>query len=213
MVKIAPSILAADFTKLAEEITAIEKAGADIIHLDVMDGHFVPNLTFGLPIIKQIRKITDLPFDVHLMVTNPEDFFKPLAEIGVQYISFHPETVYHAHRQINLIKEYGIKAGIVLNPGTSLSYVDSLIQEVDFILLMSVNPGFGGQKFITSTFSKLTKLEELREKHNPQMLIEIDGGVNNLNAHDLVAGGADMLVAGSYVFNGNYREQINSLRE
>ena len=213
MVKIAPSILAADFTKLAEEITAIEKAGADIIHLDVMDGHFVPNLTFGLPIIKQIRKITDLPFDVHLMVTNPEDFFKPLAEIGVQYISFHPETVYHAHRQINLIKEYGIKAGIVLNPGTSLSYVDSLIQEVDFILLMSVNPGFGGQKFITSTFSKLTKLEELREKHNPQMLIEIDGGVNNLNARDLVAGGADMLVAGSYVFNGNYREQINSLRE
>lgn len=212
MIKIAPSLLAADFTKLAEEVKAIEEAGADVLHLDVMDGHFVPNLTFGLPIIKQLKQITKLPLDVHLMVTNPEDYFQPLAEIGVQYVSFHPETVYHLHRQISSLKELNIKAGLALNPATPLSLLDSIFEELDFVLLMSVNPGFGGQKFIPSSLTKLQQLNLLKLERNKELLIEIDGGVNAEKAALLAEIGVDILVAGSYVFKGDYKQRINSLR-
>lgn len=213
MVKIAPSILAADFTKLADEIKKIEKAGADMLHLDVMDGHFVPNLTFGLPVIKQIRQITDLPLDVHLMVTNPEMYIDPLGEIGVQYISFHPETVYHLDRLITQIQVKGINAGLAINPGTPVGVVESIIDILDFVLLMSVNPGFGGQNFIRRTFDKIDQLNKLKANVNESLLIEIDGGVDDKTSTELIARGADLLVAGSYIFKGNYKERIESIRE
>lgn len=213
MVKIAPSILAADFTNLADEINKITKAGADILHLDVMDGHFVPNLSFGFPVIKQIRQITDLPLDVHLMVTNPEMYIEPLSEIGVQYISFHPETVYHLDRLVNQIQVRGIQAGLAINPGTPIGAVESIIDMLDFVLLMSVNPGFGGQKFIKRTLDKIDQLNKLKVNVNESLLIEIDGGVDNKTSTELIARGVDLLVAGSYIFKGNYKDRIESIRE
>lgn len=213
MIKIAPSILSADFTKLAEEIKSIENSGADIIHLDVMDGHFVPNLTFGIPIIKQIRTLTKLPLDVHLMVTNPEEYLTKLGEIGVQYVSFHQETVFHIHRQLSLLKTLGIKAGLAINPGTSIDLIEPVIDILDFVLIMSVNPGFGGQAFIPKSLKKIEKLKSMKNLYNPKLEIEVDGGVNNLNSPQLISAGADILVAGSYIFKGNYKERIESIRE
>ncbi|MBT3168707.1 MAG: ribulose-phosphate 3-epimerase [Candidatus Cloacimonetes bacterium] len=210
--KIAPSLLSADFVNLEKEIELVQNAGANILHLDVMDGHFVPNLTFGLPIIRQIKKIAKIPLDVHLMVTNPEIYLEPLANLGIEYISIHQETVLHLHRQILLLKERGVKAGIALNPATPVATILPIISELDFVLLMSVNPGFGGQNFLPLVYNKIQKLREFTKIQNPSLEIEIDGGVNGENAKSLVKMGADILVAGSFVFgNSDYKKQIQKL--
>jgi len=213
MVKIAPSLLAADFTNLEKEIKAITDAGADILHLDVMDGHFVPNLTFGLPVIKQIREISTIPLDVHLMVTNPVQYFEILAKWKIEYISFHQETEFHIHRQLDVLKKLGVKAGIALNPATPVETVFPVLQDIDFILLMSVNPGFGGQKFLPLVYDKITRIRKEAVRVGHKIEIEVDGGVNDVNAAELKAKGADIFVAGSYVFGSNdYKQKIASLR-
>ncbi len=209
--KIAPSILSADFLNLANELQKIQAAGADIIHLDVMDGHFVPNLTFGLPIIRQIRKMTDIPLDVHLMVTNAEDYLAELIEMKIDYVSFHQETVYHAHRQLAILREKGVKAGIALNPATPVQTLLPIISDLDFVLLMSVDPGFGGQKFLPLVFPKIEILRQNAAKE--KLEIEVDGGINSENAKKLSKNGVDILVAGSFIFSKkDYRKQIESLR-
>lgn len=213
-IKIAPSILSADFLNLEKELKSIEEAGADIVHLDVMDGHFVPNLTFGLPIIEQIRQSTDLPVDVHLMVTNPELYLPKLGQLKIDYVSFQQETVFHLHRQIRVLKDLNVKAGIALNPATPVSTIFPIIADLDFVLIMSVNPGFGGQEFLPLVYDKISQLRNFAASRNPQLKIEVDGGVNNKNAPLLAEAGVDILVAGSYIFSGgNYADQINSLRE
>lgn len=209
-VKIAPSILSADFMNLQKEIESIERAGADLIHLDIMDNHFVPNLTFGFPIIKQISKITNIPLDVHLMVTNPEDCIKKLSSVPIKYLSFHIEVAPHTNRIVQQIKSFGKKAGVVLNPSTPISQLKNIIQDVDFVLLMSVNPGFGGQSFLPVVYEKIEELKVYREKY--QFLIEVDGGVSNINSTDLINSGVDILVVGSYIFKSeNYKQQIQKL--
>lgn len=211
-IKIAPSLLSADFGKLKEEIEAIQASGADILHLDVMDGHFVPNLTFGLPVIKCIKKYATIPLDVHLMVTNPDFFIQPLSEIGVDYISFHAETEYHINRLLNKIKEKNIKAGIVLNPATNWNTIEYIADIMDFILIMTVNPGFGGQSFISNCLEKISIINKYRKVRNLNYEIEVDGGVTNLNASSIINAGADILVAGSYIFNSqDYAEKVRSL--
>jgi len=213
MVKIAPSILSADFLNLQKEIEAVQKAGADILHLDVMDGHFVPNLTFGMPIIKQIKEIAAIPLDVHLMVSNPAEYLELLGKWNIDYVSFHQEAENHLHRQIHVLKEHGVKAGIALNPATPIETILPVLPDLDFVLLMSVNPGFGGQSFIPNVYDKISKLKEFTTDINPNLEIEVDGGVNNENTHDLQKNGADILVAGSYIFkSNNYSQQISSLR-
>ncbi|HPR16888.1 MAG TPA: ribulose-phosphate 3-epimerase [Candidatus Cloacimonadota bacterium] len=213
MVKIAPSLLSADFMNLAKEIEAVQKAGADILHLDVMDGHFVPNLTFGLPIIKQIKEIAAIPLDVHLMITNPANYLEILGKWNIEYVSFHQETEFHIHRQIHVLKNAGVKAGIALNPATPVESIFPVLPDLDFVLLMSVNPGFGGQSFLPLVYDKIRKLKQQAEICNPKLEIEVDGGVNNQNASELIANGVDILVAGSYVFGSdNYRAKIESLK-
>ncbi len=212
MIKIAPSLLSADFTNLNQEIHKVQEAGADILHLDVMDGHFVPNLTFGLPIIKQIKQISEIPLDVHLMVTNPEIYLEKLIEWKIEYVSIHQETVFHLHRQISFLRSKNIKAGIALNPATPVEMIFPMIPELDFVLLMSVNPGFGGQKFLPLVYDKIRKLREFSDQKNPDLEIEVDGGVNDKNAKKLIESGTDVLVSGSYIFGSNdYKEQINRL--
>lgn len=198
--KIAPSLLAADFSRLAEEVRDIETGGADYLHLDVMDGHFVPNLSFGVPVIKALRKKTNLPFDVHLMVDYPEDYLDGLQECRAAMVSFHVEAVQHADRMIHNIRDRGIKAGAALNPGTSLSTLDEILPLLDFVLIMSVNPGFGGQKFIPYSLDKISRLKKRISSLGKDILIEVDGGVNEKNAPLLRDAGADILVAGSSVF-------------
>ena len=213
MTKIAPSLLSADFTNLKQEINKVQEAGADILHLDVMDGHFVPNLTFGLPIIKQIKQISKIPLDVHLMVTNPEIYLDILAEWKIEYVSIHQETVFHLHRQISFLRLKNVKAGIALNPATPIETIFPIISELDFVLLMSVNPGFGGQKFLPLVYDKIRKLREFSNQKNPELEIEVDGGVNDKNAKSLIEAGTDILVSGLYIFGGeNYKEQIDRLR-
>lgn len=200
IIEIAPSILSADFTKLGEEIACVEKAGASYIHIDVMDGHFVPNLTMGPFIVKQIRKVTKLPIDVHLMIENPDNFIGAFAEAGADMISVHPEAVYHLHRTISYIKSSGSKAGAVLNPATPLSAIEEIIDDLDYVLLMSVNPGFGGQAFIQSSLDKLHRLRNMIRSRGLSVKIEIDGGISVDNVVDVVKAGAEILVAGSSVF-------------
>lgn len=200
MVEIAPSILSADFRRLGEEIATVERAGASYIHIDVMDGHFAPNLTVGPFIVEWVRKATKLPIDAHLMIENPDNFIGAFARAGANMISVHPEATYHLDRTLNLIRQAGCRAGVVLNPATPLAMIEEVIAEVDYVLLMSVNPGFSGQKFIPSSLDKLRRLRDLiRMKFSPAR-IEIDGGVGPGNAAEVVAAGAEILVAGSSVF-------------
>lgn len=213
MTKIAISILNADFNNLQQEILKIQDAEADILHLDVMDGHFVPNLTFGLPIIKQIKDISKIPLDVHLMVSNPQNYLEILADWGIEYVSIHQEVVHHLHRQISVLKSNKVKAGIALNPTTPVETILPILPELDFVLLMSVNPGFGGQKFLPLVYKKITELRNVAASINPDLEIEVDGGVNSDNAPKLVEAGVDILVSGSYIFkSSDYKKQILSLR-
>ncbi len=200
MVEIAPSILSADFRRLGEQIALVEEAGASYIHIDVMDGHFAPNLTVGPFIVEWVRKATKLPIDAHLMIENPDDFVGAFARAGANMISVHPETTYHLDRTLKRIRQAGCQAGVVLNPATPLLMIEEVVAEVDYVLLMSVNPGFSGQKFIPSSLDKLRRLRDLiRMKFSPAR-IEIDGGVGPDNAAEIVAAGAEILVAGSAVF-------------
>jgi ribulose-phosphate 3-epimerase len=200
MVEIAPSILSADFRRLGEQIATVEHAGASYIHVDVMDGHFVPNLTVGPFVVEWVRKATKLPIDAHLMIENPDNFIGAFARAGANMISVHPETTYHLDRTVNYIRQAGCQAGVVLNPATPLAMIEEVVAEVDYVLLMSVNPGFSGQKFIPSSLDKLRRLRDLiRMKFSPAR-IEIDGGVGPGNAAEVVAAGAEILVAGSHVF-------------
>ena len=213
MVKIAPSILSADFARLGEEIKDVERGGADYIHVDVMDGHFVPNITIGSLIVEAIRPVTKLPLDVHLMIENPDQYVEAFAKAGADYITVHVEACRHLHRTIQLIKSTGVKAGVVLNPATPVDSLKHIIEDVDMVLLMSVNPGFGGQKFISSVLPKIRQVKELADSLNPDLEIEVDGGVNEETAKLVIEAGANVLVAGSAVFNKEDREAaIASLR-
>ncbi|WP_433957730.1 ribulose-phosphate 3-epimerase [Cytobacillus horneckiae] len=213
MVKIAPSILSADFSKLGEEIKDVEQGGADYIHVDVMDGHFVPNITIGPLIVDAIRPITKLPLDVHLMIENPDQYIEAFAKAGADYITVHVEACQHLHRTIHLIKSFGIKAGVVLNPATPVQSIKHVLEDIDMVLLMTVNPGFGGQKFITSVLPKIAEVKQLIEAGDLQVEIEVDGGVNEETAKLCMEAGADVLVAGSAVYNKENRaEAIAAIR-
>jgi len=212
-VLIAPSILSADFSRLCEEIQAVEEAGADIIHLDIMDGHFVPNITIGPVVLSSLRKCTDLPFDCHLMIENPDRFIEAFADAGADMISVHQEACTHLDRSLNLIRENGAKAGIVFNPATGMDQLRYTTDLVDYILLMSVNPGFGGQKFIPGSLGKLRDLTKLLDELKLDVQIEIDGGIRPENAGDVIEAGARILVAGSAIFhNPPYGEVISRMR-
>ncbi|MGG2095846.1 ribulose-phosphate 3-epimerase [Bacillus sp. S13(2024)] len=201
MIKIAPSILSADFSRLGEEIKDVEKGGADYIHVDVMDGHFVPNITIGPLIVEAIRPITSLPLDVHLMIENPDQYIPTFAKAGADIITVHVEACPHLHRTIQLIKSHGIKAGVVLNPHTPVSMIEHVLGDIDIVLLMTVNPGFGGQKFIHSVLPKIKQVADMVRERNLQVEIEVDGGVNIETAKLCVEAGANVLVAGSAVYN------------
>jgi ribulose-phosphate 3-epimerase len=213
MVKIAPSILSADFSKLGEEILAVEKGGADYIHIDVMDGHFVPNITIGPLIVDAIRPITKLPLDVHLMIENPDQYIEAFAKAGADYITVHVEASRHLHRTIQNIKSYGVKAGVVLNPATPVESIQHIIGDIDMVLLMSVNPGFGGQKFIPEVLPKIRKVKEMADQKGLDIEIEIDGGVNSETAKLCMEAGANVLVAGSAIYNEeDYAKAISLIR-
>jgi len=199
-VLLAPSLLAANFLKLEKEIEMVNESQADLFHVDVMDGHFVPNLTFGFFIIKQIKSVAKKPLDVHLMISNPDLYLDAYKDAGADWLSVHYETCPHLHSSVNRIKKLGLKAGVVINPHNPVSLLRDIIPDADFVLLMSVNPGFGGQKFIESTYRRLQELSELKDKMNPALLIEVDGGVDTSNAGMLTKAGANILVAGSAVF-------------
>lgn len=201
MVKIAPSILSADFARLGDEIKDVEAGGADYIHVDVMDGHFVPNITIGPLIVEAIRPVTKLPLDVHLMIENPDQYIEAFAKAGADYITVHVEASRHLHRTIQFIKSTGVKAGVVINPATPVESLKHIIEDLDMVLLMSVNPGFGGQKFISSVLPKIRQVKEMADEVNPNLEIEVDGGVNEETARLCVEAGATVLVAGSAVFN------------
>ncbi len=203
MFKLAPSILSADFAKLGKSVEEVEKGGADLLHIDVMDGHFVPNISFGSAVMKSLNKSTSLNYDVHLMIENPGDYIQDFLCEKTEYITVHQEACIHAHRIIQKIKSLGVKAGISLNPATPLCMLEEIIEEVDLVLIMSVNPGFGGQKFIPSSLDKIKRLSELRKEKNLNFKIEVDGGVTLENAADIAAAGADILVAGSAVFGAD----------
>lgn len=214
MIKIAPSILSADFSRLGEEIKAIDSAGADYVHVDVMDGHFVPNITIGPLIVDAIRPVTELPLDVHLMIENPDLYVPGFAAAGADIIVVHAEAVRHLHRTVQLIKSLGKKAGVSLNPATSLSALDIILPDLDLVLLMTVNPGFGGQSFIESCLPKIAALRQRIESLGLPIELEVDGGVKVENIEQIAAAGADVFVAGSAVFGADdYRATISQLKD
>jgi ribulose-phosphate 3-epimerase len=200
MIEIAPSILSADFTRLGEQIATVEEAGASYIHVDVMDGHFVPNMTIGPFIVEWVRRATKLPIDAHLMIEDPDKFISAFAKAGANMLSVHPEATYHLHRTLNYIREAGCQAGVVLNPATPLAMIEDVLDDVDYVLLMSVNPGFGGQKFIGNSLDKLRRLREMILLRGARARVEIDGGVGPDTIGQVVAAGAEILVIGSAIF-------------
>ncbi|EKU50424.1 ribulose-phosphate 3-epimerase [Staphylococcus massiliensis] len=213
MTQILPSLLACDFLNLNQELTRLEEAGVDALHFDVMDGQFVPNISIGLPILEAVRKGTSLPIDVHLMIEQPETYIEAFKEAGADMISVHVEATNHIHRAIQLIHDYGIKAGVVLNPGTPIESIKHVLDAVDYVLIMSVNPGFGGQAFIPSMVGKIRELNDYKTLHQLDFDIEVDGGINDETAKACISNGATMLVAGSYFFkHAQYREAVQLLK-
>jgi len=214
-IQISPSILSADFSQLGNEIKKLEEGGADLIHVDVMDGHFVPNLTIGPPVIKALRKYTKLPFDVHLMISPVNKFIKNFADAGSDIITIHPEATKNLKESINLIKELDKKVGVSLNPNTEINIIESQLNNIDLVLIMSVFPGFGGQKFITETIKKIKDLKEIKDKNNYSFDIEVDGGINFSNSKEVINAGANILVSGTTIFkenNGNIKKNIETLK-
>lgn len=210
MIKIAPSLLAADFSRLGEEIREMEEAGADLLHVDVMDGHFVPNITIGVPVVASLKGITRLPLDVHLMIDNPRQFIEPFARAGADIITFHIEATSEPKEIVKAIRGCGVKAGLVLNPPTPLSKVGSVLNDLDMVLLMTVNPGFGGQKFIPEVLPKIKELRKIKEERKLHLDIEVDGGINTETARQVILAGANVLVAGMAIFAK--RDRKSSLR-
>lgn len=214
MIKMAPSILSADFARLLEDVKKVEKAGCEYLHIDVMDGHFVPNITLGPGIVKSLRKDVNMVFDAHLMIENPDNYIKEFADAGCDIIVVHQEACTHLHRTIQNIKSHGIKAGVALNPATPIETIKYVLQDVDMVLLMSVNPGFGGQSYIPVVTEKIKELKALIDEMNLDIDIEVDGGVKPSNIAEVVNAGANVIVAGSAIFNaGNIDEAVKSLRE
>jgi ribulose-5-phosphate 3-epimerase (EC 5.1.3.1) len=212
-IQIAPSLLACDFARLGEEIKAVEDAGADMLHVDVMDGNFVPNITIGQPVLKSIRKITKLPLDVHLMIVDPMDHIKSFIDAGADILTIHLEACSHLHKAIATIKDAGKKAGISLNPATPIVMLKDIIDELYLVLIMTVNPGFGGQRFIASTLKKIKELDNMRNKQHLSTKIEVDGGINAQNVASVIKMGADVVVAGTAIFESkDYKQAINKLR-
>jgi ribulose-phosphate 3-epimerase len=210
---IAPSILSADFSRLGDEIRAVEAAGADWIHVDVMDGHFVPNITIGPLVAEAVRAVTDLPMDVHLMIQHPDQYIGAFAKAGAAYLTVHPEVCCHLHRTIHAIKDLGAKAGVSLNPATPLSAVEWILEDIDLVLIMSVNPGFGGQKFIPQSIRKIRDLKSMIVDKGLDVIIEVDGGVNEHTIRSVSEAGANAFVAGSAIFgSSNYAETIKKFR-
>ena len=211
---IAPSILSADFARLGEEVKNVERAGADVIHIDVMDGHFVPNITIGPLVVQALRHITDLPLDVHLMITDPDRYVDAFAKAGADWITVHVEACVHLHRTVQHIQGLGKKAGVVLNPATSLTSLDYILEDVDLVMLMSVNPGFGGQQFISSSLKKIRELRQRLDQLNPNAGIEVDGGVSQETIEHIAAAGANIFVAGSAIYGQpDYNNIIARLKE
>ncbi len=201
MVEISPSILSADFARLGEQLDTVRKAGARMIHVDVMDGHFVPNISIGIPVVESLKKSTDLLLDCHLMITNPESYLEAFAQAGAKMITVHQETCPHLGSTVKRIKELGAVAGVALNPATSLTTLEEVLPDLDLVLIMSVHPGFGGQSFISSSLDKIKRLDTLRHQQNLKFRIQVDGGVNRENVTALCESGCDILVAGSSIFN------------
>jgi ribulose-phosphate 3-epimerase len=210
---IAPSVLSADFSKLGQEIADVEKAGADVIHLDVMDGSFVPNITFGFPVIKSIRKTTELPFDTHLMIENPDRYIEDFKKAGCDWLTVQVEACVHLQRTLSVIRQMGMKSGAALNPHTPPDVLEYVMDDLDLILIMTVNPGFGGQEFLRVVVPKIEKVRRMIDKSGKDILIQVDGGITPLTAPEVVRAGADVLVAGSAIFHSkNYKEIIDKLK-
>jgi ribulose-phosphate 3-epimerase len=213
MIKVAPSILSADFSKLGDEIKAIEEGGADLVHVDVMDGNFVPNITIGPVVVKSIRPLTKMPFDVHLMVAKPQDYVEDFIKAGADILTVHVEADHSPHETIKRIHDLGKEAGVVLNPGTPFSIAKDFLREIEMLLIMTVNPGFGGQKFMPEVVPKIGEAKEYLEKEGIVIDIQVDGGITSENANEVACAGGNVLVAGSFVFKGNPKERIASLKE
>jgi len=212
LIELAPSILSADFARLGEQVRSACQGGAGVIHVDIMDGHFVPNLTIGPPVVKSLRKVTDLPLDCHLMIDNPDEFIPVFADLGVNWISVHQEAVRHLNRTLHLIKSHACQAGVVINPATPVETLSEVLDIVDYVLVMSVNPGFGAQKFIPSTMNKMRRLAEIRSQRGLNYRIEVDGGVALDTVTDIVRSGAEILVAGNAVFgSGDPKKNAEAL--
>ena len=212
MIKLAPSILSADFARLLEDVKKVEKAGCEYLHIDVMDGHFVPNITLGPAIVKSLRRDVNMVFDTHLMIENPDDYIKDFVDAGSDLIVVHAEACRHLHRTIQNIKSYNVKAGVALNPATSIESIKHIIEDVDMVLIMTVNPGFGGQTYIPAMTKKIRDLKNILKERNLNVFIEVDGGIKLDNAFEVMEAGADVLVAGSSIFNGNTAESIKEFK-